>query len=261
MRKAVYLLAVTFLTALLWACSSSGAAPDPVLADILAGPRADARWCRKPAPAPDDGCVRLRVCNIGGSLGRVFNDLNDVHLAHARATGMKAAYTLEDVWNNGRGLVEVRSNELYYIDSLSYSFPYLTPAAAGLLDCIGMRFRDSLQARGGGAYRPKVTSLLRTPGTVRRLRRVNRNATSESAHQYATTFDISYSKFICDDPSATRRTFEDLKNLLAEVVADLRAEGRCVVKHERRQACFHITVTAPAGSELNFSPTSDDSSR
>lgn len=81
--------------------------------------------------------------------------------------------------------------------------------------------------------------------TVGKLRRVNRNASSESAHSYGTTFDISYSKFICDDPSKPHRTFEDLKNLLAEVVFALRAEGRCLVKHERRQACFHITAAPP----------------
>ena len=89
-----------------------------------------------------------------------------------------------------------------------------------------------------------MTSVLRTPQTVRKLRRVNRNATQESAHQYATTFDISHSKFICDNADGTRRTFEDLKNLLAEIVYDLRREGRCYVKHERKQACLHITSIA-----------------
>ena len=83
---------------------------------------------------------------------------------------------------------------------------------------------------------------MRTPHTVGKLRRVNRNASANSAHSYATTFDIGYSKFACDDSTATRRTFEDLKNLLATIVRDLRNEGRCYVKHERRQACFHITV-------------------
>ena len=94
--------------------------------------------------------------------------------------------------------------------------------------------------------------MLRTPATVGKLRRVNRNATENSAHQYATTFDISYSKFICDNAAAPHRTFEDLKNLLAEIVADMRAEGRCLVKHERHQACFHITATAPADSLYHY---------
>ena len=123
------------------------------------------------------------------------------------------------------------------------------PHAADLLRDICRRFADSLAARGGGAYRPKVTSVLRTPMTVGRLRRVNGNATTESAHQYGTTFDISYSKFVCDDTTATLRTFEDLKNLLAEIIFDLRKQGRCLVKHERRQACFHITAAPPAGAK------------
>ena len=151
---------------------------------------------------------------------------------------------IRSLWDGSRGLVRVRSNECMMIDSLKHSYPYLTRHAADLLYEIGRRFRDSLEARGGGEYRLKVTSMFRTPETVRKLRRVNRNATGESAHQYATTFDISYSKFICDDAGGTRRTFEDLKNLLAEVVNDLRRDGRCYVKHERRQACLHITSIA-----------------
>ena len=115
------------------------------------------------------------------------------------------------------------------------------PEAADLLKEIGRRFNDSLQARGGGDYRIKVTSVMRTAATVKRLRRVNRNATEASAHQYATTFDISYSRFICDSINVNR-TFEDLKNLLGEIIYDLREEGRCYIKFERRQSCFHITA-------------------
>ena len=59
---------------------------------------------------------------------------------------------------------------------------------------------------------------------------------------FGTTFDISYSKFICDNPDATHRTFEDLKNMLAEVLYDLKQEGRCYVKYESKQSCFHITT-------------------
>ena len=68
-----------------------------------------------------------------------------------------------------------------------------------------------------------VTSLLRTPYTVKRLRRVNRNATDSSTHQFATTFDISYRRFHCLDSTRTVNE-EDLKNLLGEVLLDLRRE-------------------------------------
>jgi hypothetical protein len=33
-----------------------------------------------------------------------------------------------------------------------------------------------------------------------------------------------------------------LKAVLAEVLRDLKKSGRCYVKHEVKQACFHITA-------------------
>ncbi len=191
--------------------------------------------------APDDNCQRIRINNIG-PLRKVFNDSNHVQLEAAKAIGITPIKVPEEILNTNKMLVEVKSCKEYFLDELTHSFPFLVPEASQLLTDIGKAFNDSLAARGGGAYRLKVTSVLRTPATVKRLRRVNRNATEESTHAYGTTFDISYSKFICDDPSAPRRTFEDLKNLLAEVLNDMRNQGRCYVKFEYKQSCFHITV-------------------
>ena len=215
----------------------------PALLAVLGDNGAGNIYAVKPADAPDEGCVRLRVRNLGGPFGKIFNDSNYRHLEHARAGGIVPLNDIQTAWEQCRGLVEVKSTQYLFIDSLSHSYPYLKPHAARLLEEIGRRFADSLSARGGGDYRLKVTSMLRSPLSVGKLRRVNRNATAESAHQYATTFDISYSKFICDNPASTRRTFEDLKNLLAEIVYDMCSQGRCLVKHERKQACFHITAT------------------
>ena len=184
--------------------------PDASLAEILADATENPYDAHLDS-APDGGCVRIRLRPIG-PLRPLFNDSN-----------------------------AVRSCAEYYIDELKHSYPYLVPEAAALLHDIGAAFNDSLAARGGGAYRMKVTSLLRTPATVSRLRRVNRNATAESTHTFGTTFDISYSRFICDSDTLGR-TFEDLKNLLGEVLLDFKNQGRCYVKMERRQACFHITA-------------------
>ncbi len=76
---------------------------------------------------------------------------------------------------------------------------------------------------------------------MRRLRRVNVNASDSSTHKFGTTFDLSYVKFHCLD---TTRTIHDgdLKNLLAEVLLDMRTAGRCLVKFERKTGCFHITA-------------------
>lgn len=192
--------------------------------------------------APDDGCVRLRTYGPSIPLYKAFADLNASHLRYARRDGIKPITDEASAWHNGTGLIKVKSDSTLMLDELRHSYPYLRPHAAALLYDIGHVFRQKLNERGGGDYRIKVTSLLRTDATVGKLRRVNRNASGESAHSYATTFDISYSKFICDNANGTRRTFEDLKNLLAEVVDSLRSDGRCLVKREYRQACFHITA-------------------
>lgn len=190
---------------------------------------------------PDGGCVKMKINGVGGNLGRVFCDSNYLHYAAAEANGIAPIQSPDDLKALRRPLVKIRSCREYYVDELTHSYPYLVPKAADLLQEIGARFNDSLAARGGGSYRLKVTSVFRTPSTVKKLRRVNRNATDSSAHKFATTFDISYAKFICDSVTVSR-TQEDLKNLLGEVLFAIREEGKCYVKYERKQACFHITV-------------------
>lgn len=214
--------------------------PDGDIMAMLDTVAAENPWDRHLDSLPQTDLVKLRVVPVG-RLATVFSDLNDQHLKAAKALGISPIDSEQDILYASRPLARVESCREYYIDDLTHSYPYLVPEAASLLREIGARFCDSLQARGGGAYRIKVTSLLRTPGTVHRLRRVNRNSTEASAHQYATTFDISYSKFVCDNDS-TGRTVEDLKNLLAEILYDLRADGRCLIKYERKQGCFHITT-------------------
>ena len=195
---------------------------------------------------PDDGCVKMEIHGLGGTLGRVFRDSNYLHYEAGEALGVVPVTDMRKAWNPSRPLVRVRSCREYYVDRLTHSYPYLVPEAADLLSEIGARFNDSLRARGGGSYRLKVTSVMRTPFTVGKLRRVNRNATDSSSHKFATTFDISYAKFICDSITVSR-TQEDLKNLLGEVLYAVRAEGKCYVKHERKQGCFHITARPRAG--------------
>jgi uncharacterized protein YcbK (DUF882 family) len=187
------------------------------------------------------GGVKMKINWLGGSLGRVLNDSNKFHLEVAMANGIEPIYSLNQAWQQGNRMEKLRTCEAYYLDDLTHSMPYLVPKAHKLLKDIGMAFRDSLKARGGGNYRIKVTSVLRTPALVKQLRRRNRNAVDTSAHLFGTTFDISYLKFICDSIGVPR-TQEDMKNLLGEVVEQMRQQERCFVKFERKQACYHITV-------------------
>lgn len=186
------------------------------------------------------GVRRVPVNNIG-ALSVVFNDSNFRQLEVAQRLGINPITDVSSAYFTGRPIVKVEDCEYYKIDELKHSVPYLVPEAAELLKIIGRNFRDSLAVRGGDSHLVKVTSLLRTPESVSRLRRVNVNATDSSTHQYATTFDLSYTNFYCSD--STRLINQgDLKNLLAEVLLELRDRGDCLVKYERKTGCFHVTV-------------------
>ena len=186
--------------------------------------------------------------NIRGviSYKRSFGDLNDVQLATAKKIGIRPMETREDVVEMTGRLVEIAPCELYGMDSLTHSIPYLIPQAGALLDTIGANFLDSLENKGLNPNRVIVTSVTRTKDDVKRLRRTNMNASLKSCHFYGTTFDISWKRFEkVEDPDG--RPMQDvsadtLKLVLSEVLRDLRQADRCYVKYELRQGCFHITA-------------------
>lgn len=178
-----------------------------------------------------------------GNLAKQFNDLNDVHLAYAQKIGIKPISDTRDIMRLTRPLVHIKSGEYYTVAELSYSYPYLVPEAAQLLDTIGARFNRILSQHAGAHYKLKITSLLRTQESVKRLKRGNVNSTSNSAHLYGTTFDISHSDFNEQMFNTAKISDGRLKNILAGILIDLREEGKCLVKFERKQACFHITAT------------------
>lgn len=177
------------------------------------------------------------------SYSRHFNDLNPEQLVYARQVGIAPIRTTRDILRIEKPLIKIEDTDHLQIDNLTHSYPYLVEPAARLLNDIADEFNRRLQERGGGRYKLLATSLLRTDESVRRLKRGNVNSTSNSAHLYGTTFDISYVKFPEVALNTKRVSEGDLKALLGEVLADMRAEGRCLVKYERKQPCFHITST------------------
>lgn len=202
----------------------------------------------KPSPkpkysAPEVSIVSLRISERVGNLSKQFADLNPEHLVYAERLGIKPIAATRDIMRLTRPIVKVESNSYHHIDDLSHSYPYLVPQAAELLDTIGARFNSKLAERGGGKYKIKVTSLLRTRESINRLRHGNINSTENSAHLYGTTFDISYVEFREGMLNTKKHTDGELKNLLAEVLLELRDAGKCLVKFERKQGCFHITAT------------------
>ena len=178
----------------------------------------------------------------------LFNDQNGVQLKSARKFGIKQALKNRDAADEIKDcLVQIKNNSHYNIAKLTHSIPYLTDGAAGLLDMIGKNFLDSLESKGLNPNKIIVTSVLRTQEDIKKLQKSgNPNAVNNSAHCYATTFDITYARYdkikfknfrLCESVEP-----ELLKKVLGEVLRDLRKQNKCYVKYEVRQRCFHITT-------------------
>lgn len=174
-----------------------------------------------------------------------FPDQNDVQLVSANRWGVSPVADREDAENRKSELVYVGSNPYFYIDKLHSSIPYLVPRASVLLQDIGRTYFDSLQVKGIPLHKIIVTSVMRSKADVEKLRGHNGNATQNSCHLYGTTFDVCYNRYkTVEAPGEHRREVRNdtLKWVLAEVLNDMRKSGRCYVKYEVNQGCFHITV-------------------
>lgn len=163
-----------------------------------------------------------------------FNDLNETQLKAAKQVGIPPISNREEAEKMKSRLVEIRNCQYYKVDRLTHSIPYLVPQAADLLIEVGRRFQEYT----GTESRFIITSLLRTQEDVNKLKRSNGNASPNSCHRYATTFDITYNRF---DRKAGLREGR-LKEDLARALYDLQSAGFCYVKYESKQACFHVTV-------------------
>ena len=185
----------------------------------------------------------LKPIRYIGSYNRDFNDMNDLHLKAAREIGINPISSREEASKASKKMQEISTNKYYEVETLTHSIPFLVPEAANLLMDIGRNFQDTLYNLNASLYKIKVTSVTRTVSDVSQLRRVNINSSENSAHLFGTTFDISWVRFTkVDEKDTLNIDNERLKMVLATVLRDLKREGRCYIKHERRQGCFHITA-------------------
>lgn len=168
-----------------------------------------------------------------------FPDSQQVQLESAMTFGVASVKDRADAEQRKNHLVYIGADPYFELQKLTSSIPYLVPRAAILLQDIGRNFMDSLQIKHLPLHKILVTSVLRTKNDVESLRRYNRNATENSCHLYGTTFDIAYNKYV---PIGREVRNDSLKYVLSEVLDDLRKQGRCYIKYERKQGCFHITT-------------------
>ena len=173
-----------------------------------------------------------------------FRDTQAKQVQAAQAIGLKTPpQNRQEAAKMRSQLSLIKSNKNYRVDSLTHSIPYLVPAAAAELERIGAEFADILQRNGLPHYQFYVTSVLRTKDDIKQLQKSgNINATTNSCHNYGTTFDLAYFRF--NKVTRTREYMhqDNLKLVLGQVLLNEQRAGRIYVKYEQKQACFHITV-------------------
>jgi len=173
-----------------------------------------------------------------------FNDKPEKHMESALSKGVGPMQSRADTAKY-KDKIKMLPQEMgmYRLDKLTHSIPYLTDDATQLLIQIGLNFQDSLHRKNLPEYKLIVTSVMRTQDDVNLLKKRNINASENSVHCYGTTFDVSWKRFQKIGPKGEDDMNSDkLKYILGQVLHDLRERGKCYVVHEKKQACFHVTV-------------------
>ena len=185
-----------------------------------------------------DPAVPHRILSVP-NYKKAFPDSQSVQIVAAERWGVRPVQNREDAEKRKKELVYIGESPYWHVDRLSSSIPYLVPRAALLLQDIGQAFYDSLYVKGVPFNQLIVTSVLRSMEDVAKLQRHNPNATEQSCHLYGTTVDICYNRY---QPLKREVRNDTLKWVLSEVLRDKRNEGRCYIKYEVKQGCFHMTV-------------------
>lgn len=193
------------------------------------------------------GSEKHRIYSVSGGYVDNFPDIQDIQYASASRWGIAPMRNRSELQKNKDKLVYVGTNPYIHLDERMHnSVPYLVPRASELLEHLGKVFLDSLYAKRIPLHKFIVSSVLRTEADVANLSRGNINATQRSCHMFGTTFDINYNRYYTvsspDGPARREVRNDSLKMVLSEVLRDARNEGRCHVRYEIKQPCFHITV-------------------
>ena len=220
------------------------------------------------------GEVIARVDTVDKKLRRIPNlsrkereqlrrDVNAIQIERARTLGIQPGTPVEKLVSSGKLVRLADSTEYWVIRPLHFSEPYLTPSGEAMLAEIGKRFHAKLDSLSIPRFRLDITSILRTPDKQAALRRANSNASRiESAHEFGTTVDLAYRRFAApldDRPldlqarfmadslmvDAARLRAAELQAVLGRVLQEMQNEGKLMVRMERRQTVYHITVAKP----------------
>jgi hypothetical protein len=168
--------------------------------------------------------------------GRLKKDTYEEHLTAAGLKGLNLIQNEYELFQRvyAQTLVEANSGKGYRVDSLAYSFPYITPESKKVLEDLGKAY----EAISGEGNFFTVSSVTRTEEQQKALKRRNRNATDgNSSHSFGVSFDISYIRFngVRDWDAKAQKNLETVLNHFQQT-------GKIYVIKERRQSCYHVTV-------------------
>jgi hypothetical protein len=168
-----------------------------------------------------------------------LNDKMSSYIKTAQKNGIPQCKSPEELYKN-KELIKISSNQYFIIDDLTHSYPYLTSEGEKLLNQIGIKFQAKLKGTNLQGTKFIVTSLTRTYESVKSLLKTNGNASAKSAHMHGECFDITYKKFLKAYTRLKPCHTEYLKEILADVILELKQEKECWALTEIRQPCFHI---------------------
>lgn len=170
---------------------------------------------------------------------RKLNDNMKSYIKTAQKNGIAQCESTKELYEN-KELVKINSNQYFVIDRLTHSYPYLTIEGEKLLNQIGLKFQARLKGTNLEGTKFIVTSLTRTVESVKNLRETNGNASKKSAHMHGECFDITYKRFLKAHTRLKPCHTEYLKEILADVILELKQEKECWALTEIKQPCFHI---------------------
>lgn len=168
--------------------------------------------------------------------GRLKKDTYEEHLTAAELKGLRLIQDEYQLFQkiHDSTLVEVSQGKGYRVDSLTHSFPFITPDSKAVLEELGLAY----EALAGEGNFFTVSSATRTESQQKALKRRNRNATDgNSSHSYGISFDISYIRF-----NGIREWDGKAQQNLEKVLNHFQQTGKIYVIKERRQSCYHVTV-------------------
>ncbi len=152
----------------------------------------------------------------------------------ANTQGLRKAF-------HAKKLIFVEPNHGYSLDTFQYSYAFLTPYAAQILQEIGKAFQDSISNSPLQNSQLIVTSMTRTQHSVSKLMRTNKTAVSRSPHLNGNSFDISFSRFKSNKVlSDIEKKF--LQTTIAHILLRFKMDVKIWVTFEQHEECLHVVA-------------------